>query len=333
MAKPRWCLNVQAIWWRMLMAIGMYLHKLAPPRPPPPSFSRRFPTTISPQPGTVNLQFYTPEGYSQRGSKKYPVVVNYHGGGFTIGTGTDDARWADVITKCVGAVFVSVEYRLGPDFPFPTAVEDGADAVLYLADRADEFGIDPHQMAISGFSAGGNLAFTVPLKLQEQIKLVSNPAKPQQLMNEAPTYTLKAIVAWYPLTDSTRTRAERRATNIHTEQHLPTFFTNLFDAAYLPEGCDVSDPYLSPGVAPDDMLSKLPDDIIIYACECDMLLEEDKVIAARLEKDLGKNVKFQIVEGVPHAWDRSANPFVMHPEVARCYREACIDLKRIFSQP
>ncbi|KAI9640221.1 hypothetical protein NHQ30_011459 [Ciborinia camelliae] len=98
---------------------------------------------------------------------RYPVVINYHGGGFTLGTGTDDARWASAVIHTVDAVFISVEYRLAPEYPFSTGVEDGTDAVLYLAAHADELRLDPHRMALSGFSAGGNFAFTVPLMLHD----------------------------------------------------------------------------------------------------------------------------------------------------------------------
>lgn len=94
-------------------------------------------------------------------------MVNFHGGGFTLGTGTDDARWASTVIHNVDAVFVSVEYRLAPEYPFSVGVEDGTDALMYLAAHAEELRLDPHRMALSGFSAGGNFAFTVPLMLHD----------------------------------------------------------------------------------------------------------------------------------------------------------------------
>ena len=49
-------------------------------------------------------------------------------------------------------------------------LEDGVDAILYLSEHAQEFNIDLEKIAVSGFSSGGNMACTVPLRLQEQLK-------------------------------------------------------------------------------------------------------------------------------------------------------------------
>ncbi len=146
------------------MAIGMKFHHFADPKPPSPNFRIVIPSRLSPRGGTFRLVFYVPEGYvGAPDGYRFPVVVNYHGGGFTLGTGTDDARWAAAVLHNVNAVFVSVEYRLAPEYPFSTGVEDGTDALMYLAAHAEELRLDPHQMALSGFSAGANFAFTVPL--------------------------------------------------------------------------------------------------------------------------------------------------------------------------
>ncbi len=150
------------------MAIGMRFHHLADPRPPRPNFKVVIPSRLSAIGGTFKLVFYVPDTYfSSPDRHRFPCVVNFHGGGFTLGTGTDDARWASTVIRNVGAVFVSVEYRLAPEYPFSVGVEDGTDALIYLASHAEELRLDPHRMALSGFSAGGNFAFTVPLMLHD----------------------------------------------------------------------------------------------------------------------------------------------------------------------
>lgn len=119
MPVPRWVLHLEARILRMLMAIGMYLHRLAPPRPPPVTLVKYIKTSTSSKPATIGLQFYTPRGYQRRDrSKKYPVVVNFHGGGFTVGSGTDDARWASAVVEGAEAICVSVDYRLALSIHF-----------------------------------------------------------------------------------------------------------------------------------------------------------------------------------------------------------------------
>merc|ERR1712093_277848 len=89
MPRPRWALRLEAFAWRNLMDLGMFLHRLHSPRPLSPSFRRSIPVTVSPRKGTINLLFYTPRDYPQRHSdnvsSRYPVLANFHGGGYTIG--------------------------------------------------------------------------------------------------------------------------------------------------------------------------------------------------------------------------------------------------------
>ncbi|KAF4306490.1 Alpha/beta hydrolase fold-3 [Botryosphaeria dothidea] len=355
--RPRWVLHVQAQFWRFLMEIGMFLHRLASPRPPKPSFTRTVPTTVSPCKGQFKLQFYVPDDYDlqkRMRDKKFPVLVNFHGGGFTLGQATDDARWCATVVQEVGAVVVSVDYRRAPEHPFPTAVEDGVDAILYLAEHAESLNIDIERVAVSGFSSGGNMSLTVPLRLQGEV--IPEPANaetpygmspapastdniPQKALSEGRTLVnvrrelhLKAIVAWYPSTDYTVTREQRRMTCVRKDQELPAVFTQLFDESYLsPPTMDMANPYLSPGVAPQAMLSGLPEDIIMFTCEWDMLLAEGERLKDRL-LGLGKNVVYTMVPGVPHGWDKAPNPLKPTPGVQEHYLHACSELRRVFHE-
>ena len=223
MARPRWVLHVQAQFWRVLMGLGMFFHRLAPPRPPKPNFKRSIPSTVSGTRGNIDLYFYVPMGYGtqkslwkdrpasdddesvDKGKKKtssvgslgsdlrrgsggkrwggYPVVLNFHGGGFTLGSPMDDARWCSTVVDECNAVVVAVDYRLAPEMPFPTAVEDGVDAVMWVHQHAEELGIDPNKIALSGFSSGANMACTVPLRLYDE--LMGFPREDETIRNTA----------------------------------------------------------------------------------------------------------------------------------------------------
>ncbi|KAK5093544.1 hypothetical protein LTS08_008900 [Lithohypha guttulata] len=321
MPQPRWFIGLQASILRKLMDFGMFFNALHSPRPLAPSFRRCIPVTISRRKGFINLLFYTPKDYlMQHGAdagRRYPVVVNFHGGGFTLGRASDDAPWASVVVKVVCAVVVCVEYRMAPQFPFPTAVEDGADALMYIMQNAEELKLDAdrigcenRRMRTDCESSRGGVASAAPRTVRQ----------------------VALIISWYPTTDyATNTREERRKCNTRPGKGLPKFFTTLFDAAYIHPIYEVSlsNPYLSPGLAPDDMLKELPDDVIIYTCEWDGLRAEAERFKEYLANELQKRVRYRMVPEVTHAWDKKP-----HPKGDRfresVYREAYFEIKRIF---
>lgn len=322
--QSRFSLRMTAGWWRSLQCIGMSLHFLAPPRPPNPGFVKSVPSTLASKKGDFRLQFYLPAGY-ENGDKsiRWPAVVNYHGGGFTLGSASDDARFARFVTERAQAVFISVDYRLAPEHPFPTAVDDGADALLHLIHNAAELRIDTMRLATSGFSAGGNVAITAPMRLHLFSK--SNPI---------PNYKVIAIATWYPITDYTLSRAERRATSLKPEHTLPPTLTNLFDASYLfPPDLNLADPCLSPNKATDELLiDSIPPYVFFYTCEWDMLLREGEALARRFEQPpVAKRVFYYMIPEVPHGWDKGPNPVKPPPKSERLYAECSKRLKRVFA--
>ncbi|CAJ2513223.1 Uu.00g013420.m01.CDS01 [Anthostomella pinea] len=318
----RFSLHATAKWWRSLQCIGMGLHFMASPRPPSPAFNRTIPSTLALKPGEFVLHFYLPAGYTRdKKSDKWPVVVNYHGGGFTLGKAQDDARFARfVVEKSI--VFVSVDYRLAPESPFPTAVDDGADALLYIINNAAELRIDPMRIATSGFSAGGNIALTAPMRLHLHSKGAG-----------LPEHRIVAVATWYPITDYTLSRVERRDRSVRPEHTLPPTLTNLFDQSYLfPPELDLADPCLSPSKAPDELLKEaMPPNILFFTCEWDMLLQEGEELARRLDQPpISKNVFYTMIHEVAHGWDKGPNPMRPPQQSEKLYLECCKRLRKIF---
>ncbi|MHB0998713.1 MAG: alpha/beta hydrolase fold domain-containing protein [Armatimonadota bacterium] len=89
--------------------------------------------------------------------KPVPVVVFFHGGGWSGGTREDMMSRCDMVSK-LGYVAASVEYRLSGVAPFPAQLQDCKCAVRYLRANAAKYGIDPNRIAVWGCSAGGHLA-------------------------------------------------------------------------------------------------------------------------------------------------------------------------------
>ena len=102
--------------------------------------------------GQLAVRVYRPSG----ATGPLPLVVNFHGGGWTIGS-LDSTDWVcSQVALGTRAVVVSVEYRLAPDHRFPAAVEDCYAALADVVGRAAEFGADPSRVAVMGDSAGGS---------------------------------------------------------------------------------------------------------------------------------------------------------------------------------
>lgn len=87
-----------------------------------------------------------------------PVLLYFHGGGFTIGSVASHDSLCRELSRLSGCAVVSLGYRLAPEHRFPTAVNDAWDATQWLALHARSHGLDGSRLAVGGDSAGGTLA-------------------------------------------------------------------------------------------------------------------------------------------------------------------------------
>lgn len=87
-----------------------------------------------------------------------PVLLYFHGGGFTIGSIASHDTLCRVLSHLSGCAVLSAGYRLAPEHRFPTAVNDAWDATRWLAREGRALGLDTTRMALGGDSAGGTLA-------------------------------------------------------------------------------------------------------------------------------------------------------------------------------
>ncbi|HEY3512402.1 alpha/beta hydrolase [Kribbella sp. NPDC051137] len=89
------------------------------------------------------------------------LLVFFHGGGWVVGDlDTHDAVCRSIAAEA-GIRVLSVDYRLAPEAPAPTAAEDAIAAFTWAVDHAEDLGVDPALVAVGGDSAGGNLAAVV----------------------------------------------------------------------------------------------------------------------------------------------------------------------------
>ncbi len=87
-----------------------------------------------------------------------PIMIFAHGGGFVFCDLDTHDDFCRRMSNGVGALVISVDYRLAPESPWPAAPEDVYAATLWAFEHADELGADPACLVVAGDSAGGNLA-------------------------------------------------------------------------------------------------------------------------------------------------------------------------------
>jgi acetyl esterase len=205
----------------------------------------------------IPVRIYRPEG-----DGPFPGVVYFHGGGFVLcGVETHD-NVCRSLTKAVGCVTVSVDYRLAPEFPYPAGVEDAYAATVWVADHADELGLQPGRLAVAGDSAGGNLTAVVAQMTRDR----GGPDLAYQLLI-------------YPVIDQAEdhpSRLEKAEGWFLTKENMDWYTDH-----YLADPAHAEHPYASPIHAPD--LSGLPPAMVITA-EHDPLRDEGEAYGHRLRE-------------------------------------------------
>jgi len=112
--------------------------------------------------GSIPVRIYRPAL-----EKPMPAVMYFHGGGWVLGSVETHDTLCRQLAQQSGCVFISVDYRLAPEPPFPAAHDDCFQATVHVAQHAEELGIDAARLAVCGDSAGGNLAATVALHARD----------------------------------------------------------------------------------------------------------------------------------------------------------------------
>ncbi len=133
-----------------------FVEQMSAARPPGPDIGEIEDGVLLGAAGDLNYRLYRPESPGP-----HPIVVYFHGGGWVFGgPDSDDPLCRDLCDRS-GAIILSVGYRHAPEDPFPAPVNDGFAAVKWVAENAEALGAIPGQLAVGGWSAGGNIAAVV----------------------------------------------------------------------------------------------------------------------------------------------------------------------------
>ncbi len=116
----------------------------------------------------VPVRVYRPKAVSADPGTAVPGVLQIHGGGFIVGSVEAEHAGAVLTAVDLGAVLVSVDYRLAPEHPYPAGLHDCYAALSFLHAEAAGLGVDPDRIALVGASAGGGLAAATALLARDR---------------------------------------------------------------------------------------------------------------------------------------------------------------------
>ncbi|MCS6820515.1 MAG: alpha/beta hydrolase [Microscillaceae bacterium] len=212
--------------------------------------------TIEVDNGNIELRIYHPTA-----EPNLPICMFFHGGGFVVGDLDTYEPLCKRLASLANCIVIAADYRLAPEYSFPTAHEDCYKATLWAYQNAHTFGGNAQKIALCGDSAGGNLANAVAMMLRDRKQ----------------TIKICQQILIYPTLDATFGCS---SINQLAEGYLLTREMMFwFLKQYVPENQDRTNIYLSPLFAKD--LKSLPPTLIITA-EYDPLKDEGRLYAQKL---------------------------------------------------
>jgi acetyl esterase len=231
-----------------------------------------------------------------------PVLLYFHGGGFTIGSIASHDSLCRELSRLAGCAVVSLGYRLAPEHRFPIAVNDAGDALRWLAGHARELGCDSRRLAVGGDSAGGTLATVCAILAREH------------------GLELALQLLFYPGCAATgESRSHRRYGRglILEEAHIEWFFDQYIARSQR------QDWLFAPLNAPD-VENVAP--AWFGLAECDPLVDDAMAYADKL-RAAGVPVDLEIYRGVTHEFIKMGRVL---PEARQAHRDAALALTRAF---
>jgi acetyl esterase len=170
-----------------------------------------------------------------------PAVLLFHGGAWWMGGGAAGFAINDELCRLacaeLGAVVLNVDYRLAPEHPYPTQLDDCDRALEWTIAHAGELDVDVDRISVLGISSGGNVAAALAQRLR--------------LRGDA---TLRSVLLLAPALDLS---ANSRVLEIEGAADVVSQLLDLYTRGAI----DPTDPEVSPVLAPE--LDGLPPTVVV----------------------------------------------------------------------
>jgi acetyl esterase/lipase len=212
--------------------------------------------------------------------KSAPGILHLHGGGLIALSPADVIHTLSQQVLATGVQFFSVDYRLAPEFPYPTPLEDCWTALNWILANAERFNIDPSSIAVMGESAGGNLSAALALLARDR--------------NLSPPLYQQILI--YPMLDDRNTSKAIGQIPVWDEVDNLTGW-----AAYLGQKVGTTDvPAYAAPARVKDVKGIAP--LYLEVGQLDLYMKEDLEYASKFLL-AGIETELHVYPGVPHGFD------------------------------
>ena len=201
------------------------------------------------------------------------LIIFYHGGGFLLGSGRTHRVVASNLARAAGCAVLAPDYRLAPENPAPAAHDDAFGVYQWALNQ----GYAPGKMALSGDSAGGNLALATAVRAKDTG--LSQPS---------------ALTLWSPWLDFAREGASHQGTP--DDPILPLDILELLTVGYLGDR-DRKSPEVTPLYAD---FSGLPPTLVHVGTR--ERLHDDSVTVVQRMRAAGVAADVKVFDGMCHNW-------------------------------
>lgn len=219
------------------------------------------------------------------------LIFHVHGGGFISQSSKSHISYLKQWAATTGIPILSIDYSLAPEYPYPTAHHQCYAAYKWVLSNYSELGFSPNgsdaplRILVVGDSAGGNLVAGITLRA----------------IAEGLPLPVGVVLVYPALFLSLAGSVSRTIFNHDPVLNFPS--TRLCVDSYVPEhlrSAALTDPYLSPSMAPPELLAKFPPTHITSG-GLDPLLDDGVHFAYRLQKE-SRPVELRIYDNLPHGF-------------------------------
>ena len=237
----------------------------------------------------ARLDIYRPRGGEVDGVplEKAPVLVQVHGGGWTVGSKERQGQLLMNRMAARGWVCVALNYRLAPKHPFPAQIVDTKKVLAWVKEHIASYGGDPAYVVVTGGSAGGHLAALAAL----------TPGDPayQPGFEDADT-GVAACVPFHGVYDLAGASGDRAAIGMRDQYLARWVFREPADEAHLPD-FEAASPLLR--ISPD-----APDFFVIHGAHDTLVsVRQARAFVERLRATSRASVTYSELPGAQHAFE------------------------------